>query len=185
MTEEEPNTVGSRIWDSSADTDWNVIASLSEEEVTSLLTDNTFGRVAVNAPGGPLVFPVRYSYQAPYALIRTALVSELEAVSRQDVTLTVDDIGFDQQWAWSILARGWASDTSGSMDAMSEAMQSQSISSWVGTDSDARFRIEVKAVSGWRFGAAPERRPNDLQIWNESLSGPGSNVGPPRDEMST
>lgn len=185
MTEEVPLTVASRIWDSSADTDWNVIASLTEDEVTSLLTDNTFGRLAVNAPGGPLIFPVRYSYQAPYALIRTALVSELEAVSRQDVTLTVDDIGFDQQWAWSILARGWASDTSGSMDATSEEMQHQSITSWVKTDTDARFRVEVKAVSGWRFGTAPERRPNDLQTWNESLSGGVTTVGPPQEETST
>lgn len=184
MTEEEPNTGSPRIWDSSTDGDWNVVGALMNEEVTSLLTDNTFGRLAVNAPGGPLVFPVRYSYQAPYAVIRTALVSELEAVSRQDVTLTVDDIGFDQQWAWSILARGWASDTSASMDASSESIQSQNISSWVATGSDARFRVNIKTLSGWRFGRAPERRPSDLQIWNDSISQVTSTNGPPQDEST-
>src|ERR1044072_2135408 len=96
------------LWDSSSDEEWNVIAELSLSEATNIFANGTIGRISVDAAGGPFVFPVEYKYEEPYALIRTALPSELEAVARRDVSLQVDDIGFDNQWAWSVLAKGWA-----------------------------------------------------------------------------
>lgn len=72
-----------------------------------LLAEHGFGRVALNAPGGPLVFPVNYVYDRGAIVWRSDLGLKLTAAEHHDgASFQVDHVDREHQIGWSVLVRG-------------------------------------------------------------------------------
>lgn len=72
-----------------------------------LLTEHGFGRVALNAPGGPLVFPVNYVYDRGSVVWRSDIGTKLTAAEhRNGASFQVDHVDREHQIGWSVLVRG-------------------------------------------------------------------------------
>ncbi len=66
-------------------------------------------RVAVNAPGSPLVLPVTHVVLGQRVAFRTAQGSKLDAaIMEEPVTIEVDDWDLATRTGWSVLFRGHA-----------------------------------------------------------------------------
>lgn len=83
---------------------------LEELDVTTsmrLLAEHRFGRVALNAPGGPLVFPVNYVYDRGAIVWRSDLGTKLTAAEHHNgASFQVDHVDAEHQIGWSVLVRG-------------------------------------------------------------------------------
>lgn len=83
---------------------------LEELDVTTsmrLLAEHRFGRVALNAPGGPLVFPVNYVYDRGAIVWRSDIGTKLTAAERHSgASFQVDHVDPEHHIGWSVLVRG-------------------------------------------------------------------------------
>lgn len=72
-----------------------------------LLAEHHFGRVAVNAPGGPLVFPVNYVFDTGTVVWRSDAGTKLTAAEhRNGASFQLDHVDVDRRVGWSVLVRG-------------------------------------------------------------------------------
>jgi uncharacterized protein len=82
---------------------------LSRSECEKLLGEHRIGRVGLNAPTGPQILPVTYTYYAQTVVFRTSPYGLLSALERHArVAFEVDDIDEDGQMGWSVLVTGSA-----------------------------------------------------------------------------
>lgn len=83
---------------------------LEELDVTTsmrLLAEHRVGRVALNAPGGPLVFPVNYRYDQGAIVWRSDLGTKLTAAEHHNgASFQLDHVDPEHEIGWSVLVRG-------------------------------------------------------------------------------
>ncbi len=78
-------------------------------ECRDLLACGVVGRVAMATPVGPRIVPVSYSLYGDAIVFRTAPYSELSTYGWDtDLAFEVDDLDYDTQQGWSVVAVGRA-----------------------------------------------------------------------------
>ena len=83
------------------------LVHLDVDQCLERLARDHVGRLAVNDPAGPLVFPVNYLVDGGTILFRTTVGSKLAAADEHErVAFQVDHIDRDSQTGWSVLVRG-------------------------------------------------------------------------------
>ena len=83
--------------------------SLDPVECRDLLAGGVVGRVAMATPVGPRIVPVSYSLHGDAIVFRTAPYSELSTYGWDtDLAFEVDDLDYDTQQGWSVVAVGRA-----------------------------------------------------------------------------
>jgi nitroimidazol reductase NimA-like FMN-containing flavoprotein (pyridoxamine 5'-phosphate oxidase superfamily) len=82
-------------------------AEIAPARCEELLAAHTMGRVAWQAPDGPLIIPVTYAYYAKMVVFRTSPYGVLsQLATRSSVAFEVDDVDPAASSGWSVLVRG-------------------------------------------------------------------------------
>jgi nitroimidazol reductase NimA-like FMN-containing flavoprotein (pyridoxamine 5'-phosphate oxidase superfamily) len=83
------------------------LVELTAEECLSLLQTKTVGRIGLNTPGGPVIFPVNYAMSDETIVFRTlpygVIANNAHLV---DVAFEVDSLDEHMKAGWSVLAVG-------------------------------------------------------------------------------
>ena len=84
-------------------------AELTLAECERLLAEHKAGRVGLNAPAGPQILPVTYTYHAKTIVFRTSPYGVLSSLDRHTrVAFEIDDIDDERESGWSVLVLGSA-----------------------------------------------------------------------------
>lgn len=83
------------------------LEELTVETAMRLLDEHHLGRVALNDPGGPLVFPVNYVFDLGAVVFRSDAGTKLGAAERRvHASFQIDHVDEDHRVGWSVLVRG-------------------------------------------------------------------------------
>jgi uncharacterized protein len=126
-------------------------AQLDEHECWALLRTADVGRLAVIVDGRPEIFPVNFVVDHGTILFRTATGSKLAAVtpSSGPVAFEVDAYDAVQGEAWSVIAKGRASEVTGFHEVFELA--ELPLFPWHIAPKPHFVRIEPEVVTGRRF----------------------------------
>jgi nitroimidazol reductase NimA-like FMN-containing flavoprotein (pyridoxamine 5'-phosphate oxidase superfamily) len=84
-------------------------AELSFADCERHLAAHKAGRVGLNAPTGPQILPVTYTYYASKIVFRTSPYGVLSSLERHTrVAFEIDDIDEERETGWSVLVLGSA-----------------------------------------------------------------------------
>lgn len=116
----------------------------------ALLTQNHFGRVAVNDGEGPIVLPVNYVLDGDGIVFRSAEGTKVDAALQQaPASFEIDAIDERTRTGWSVVVRGHLTEISDPDDLA--RVRRLPLRPFVGGD-EARFvRLEAREVSGRRI----------------------------------
>lgn len=83
------------------------LEQLDVETSMRLLAEHHLGRVALNDPGGPLVFPVNYVFDQGAVAFRSDLGTKLRAAEQHTTaSFQIDHVDERLRIGWSVLVRG-------------------------------------------------------------------------------
>lgn len=83
------------------------LEELGVDTAMRLLGEHHLGRVALNDPGGPLVFPVNYAFVQGAVVFRSDMGTKLRAAeSRATASFQIDHVDERLRIGWSVLVRG-------------------------------------------------------------------------------
>lgn len=87
----------------------DAIRDLSREQCLALLSETSFGRVAVSQGALPLILPVNYAMDGPAIVFRTRQGGLLDRTCRNSVVaFEIDTYDEDTRSGWSVVAVGVA-----------------------------------------------------------------------------
>lgn len=83
------------------------LEALEIDTCLRLLTEHHVGRIAMNDPAGPLVFPVNYAFDKGAVVFRTDPGLSLDAAeARAHASFQIDHADETHHIGWSVLVRG-------------------------------------------------------------------------------
>lgn len=83
------------------------LEELSVDTSMRLLEEHHLGRVALNDPAGPLVFPVNYIFDRGTVVFRSDAGTKLRAAeARSHASFQIDHVDEVHRIGWSVLVRG-------------------------------------------------------------------------------
>ena len=83
------------------------LEELGVETSMRLLTEHHLGRIALNDPAGPLVFPVNYVFDRGAVVFRSDRGTKLRAAEdRVHAAFQIDHVEEGNRVGWSVLVRG-------------------------------------------------------------------------------
>lgn len=124
---------------------------LTVEECSALLEAHRFGRIGVQGPEGPGIFPVNYVWVTGHIVIRTSPGTRPAAAAQSVVAFEIDGIDEPTRTGWSVLVVGTAYEVTDSVDDISEALRRLPVDSWAPGPKTSVLRIEPRSVSGRRI----------------------------------
>jgi len=128
--------------------------ALTKTECEERLAQHRAGRVAWNAPDGPVVLPVTYQLHLGKVSFRTSPYGALSRlVEPTNVAFEVDDIDMEAGTGWSVLVRGRAQAVTSSYE-LSTLWQLDGIVPWATGTRNLFINIEARSISG-RLVKAP------------------------------
>ncbi len=132
-------------------------AQLDEHECWALLRTAEVGRLALVVDGRPEIFPVNFVVDHGTILFRTATGSKLAAVtpSSEPVAFEVDAYDPVEGEAWSVIAKGRASEVTGIREVFDLA--ELPLFPWHISPKPHFVRIEPETVTGRRFRVSSSR----------------------------
>lgn len=127
------------------------VVDLDAPECFELLRAGTVGRIAVVVDGLAEIFPINYVVDHGTIVFRTAEGTKLAAVTplRQPITFEIDGYDAARGEAWSVVAKGHASEVAGIHEVVEAA--GLPLFSWQRSPKPHFVRIEPDAVTGRRF----------------------------------
>lgn len=129
---------------------------LPAAECWQYLRDAPYGRIATAVGGVIDIVPVNFVVADGAVVFRTSPGTKLvEMVISPQVAVEVD--GFDQDFAWSVVAKGTALRLEKGADI--DAADRLLLSSWIPTVKNTYVRVAVERLEGRRFrrGVEPEQ----------------------------
>lgn len=83
------------------------LEALDVETSLRLLEEHHLGRLALNDPAGPLVFPVNYVFDRGAVVFRSDMGTKLRAAEdRTHAAFQIDHVDEQHRIGWSVLVRG-------------------------------------------------------------------------------
>jgi nitroimidazol reductase NimA-like FMN-containing flavoprotein (pyridoxamine 5'-phosphate oxidase superfamily) len=128
------------------------IRTLSTEECSGLLSGQHVGRIALNGPDGPAIFPVNYIWEGGHVVIRTDPGTKLAAAAQNVVAFEIDGIDEAARSGWSVLVVGTAYEVTDSVDFVSQEARRLPVDPWAPGDKASVLRIEPRSVTGRAVG---------------------------------
>ena len=126
---------------------------LSTEECRELLGAGLVGRVAVCTPVGPHIVPVNYAVVDDAVVIRTSPYSVLGGHARgATLAVEVDDLDYERQRGWSVVARGRAEAVTGSTE-LQRIREVWDPHAWAAGQRNLYLRLRWSELTGRRLGA--------------------------------
>jgi nitroimidazol reductase NimA-like FMN-containing flavoprotein (pyridoxamine 5'-phosphate oxidase superfamily) len=121
---------------------------LTRARCDELLDTHHAGRVAWNAPDGPMVLPVTYAMYIGNIVFRTSPYGVLSALAdRTNVAFEIDEIDQDAGTGWSVLARGRAEAVVGSYDLVT-LWQMDGVVPWATGTRNLFVSITPRSITG-------------------------------------
>jgi nitroimidazol reductase NimA-like FMN-containing flavoprotein (pyridoxamine 5'-phosphate oxidase superfamily) len=125
---------------------------LDAHECWELLRDNEVGRLAVSNGSQPEIFPINYVVDHGSLVFRTAEGTKLaSAVLGRAVAFEIDGYDADAGEAWSVVAKGRASELHRLTDVMDAS--DLPLFPWHASPKPRFVRIDVQEITGRRFHA--------------------------------
>ncbi|MFC9329985.1 helix-turn-helix domain-containing protein [Kitasatospora sp. NPDC057015] len=139
-----------------------VLVHLSEEECWDRLGGHGVGRVALPAPGGPVVLPVNYLVADRALAYRTDPGGAAEPAAGAAVSFEVDRVDDRLAGGWSVLLTGAAElvDDPGAIRLLDGLQVEFGSPPWVGGNRPRWVRIRPERVTGRRIGTVDVDRPS-------------------------
>ncbi len=166
------------------------LVHLDVDECLAKLAEHQVGRLAVNDPKGPLVFPVNYLVEGGTILFRTAIGSKLAAADEhQTVSFQVDRIDLEHQGGWSVLVRGRLVEVTRGDEI--DRLHDLPLEPFAGGERQHFVRVMPASVTGraMKAPAAPADEapaaPADEAPGSTPVGASGSGVDPPQDRDTT
>ncbi|MET0765992.1 MAG: pyridoxamine 5'-phosphate oxidase family protein [Blastococcus sp.] len=131
-------------------------------ECHRLLGTQEIGRLAINAEGYPLLFPVNYGHDGTTLVIRTHAGTILRAAEHANVTFEVDEIDRRTRTGWSVLARGQVEEVGeGHRAELVARTLATGVEPWAPGNKGHWLRLIVHEISGRRIvpGDLPDLDP--------------------------
>ncbi len=124
-----------------------------------LLASRHVGRVALNDPVGPVVFPVNYTVDAGTVLFRTTMGVKLAAAEdREAVAFQVDHVDPERRLGWSVLVRGRLDEVTDPDEL--DRLRDLPLDPFTGGTRDHYVRVMPASVTGRRI-PIPDVIPDD------------------------
>jgi nitroimidazol reductase NimA-like FMN-containing flavoprotein (pyridoxamine 5'-phosphate oxidase superfamily) len=128
--------------------------SLTPAECEERLVQHCAGRVAWNAPDGPMVLPVTYQMHLDKVTFRTSAYGALSSLTEPtNVAFEVDEIDMEAGTGWSVLLRGRAQAVTSSY-LLSMLWRLDGIVPWATGSRNLFITIDAHSISG-RMVRAP------------------------------
>jgi nitroimidazol reductase NimA-like FMN-containing flavoprotein (pyridoxamine 5'-phosphate oxidase superfamily) len=124
------------------------IRVLAIEECSALLSGHHVGRIGLNGPDGPAIFPVNYVWEGGHVVIRTDPGTKVAGSAQSVVAFEIDGIDEAARAGWSVLVVGTAYEVTDSIDSVSEAVRRLPVDPWAPGDKATFLRIEPRSVTG-------------------------------------
>jgi uncharacterized protein len=125
---------------------------LDPVECRDLLVGGVAGRVAMATPVGPRIVPVSYSVHGDAIVFRTAPYSELSTYGWDtDLAFEVDDLDYDTQQGWSVVAVGRAHVVS-DHDEVQRIRREWEPVPWAGGTRNLYVALAWRQLTGVRLG---------------------------------
>jgi nucleotide-binding universal stress UspA family protein len=137
------------------------LEEIPEAECLALLAGHGVGRLAVNADGQPLVFPVNYLLDGHTVAIRSDPGTKLDWASLGRVAFEIDHIDPVHHEGWSVLVQGVGQDITDGIDAWSRRVRSASLSPWAEGEKAHWLAIVSPQISGRRLHHQPSGEDGD------------------------
>ncbi|MBE4716718.1 pyridoxamine 5'-phosphate oxidase family protein [Pseudarthrobacter sp. AB1] len=135
---------------------------LDLDDCWRLLGETTLGRLAVIVDGHPDVFPVNFTVDNQTLVFRTGSGTKQQAIEADDiVALEADAVSAEFGFAWSVVVKGRAEETTPTGPAMDEIRRA--LFPWQGVGQDLLIRITPQAVTGRRFSVTTP------MMWHRSV----------------
>ena len=122
---------------------------LPADECWELMRESVVGRLAVETPDGPDIFPVNHVVDHGSVLFRTAAGTKLFAAVGQMVAFEVDGYELSDATAWSVVLRGRAHEVTDRDEAI--AAMRLPLLPWQSGPKGHFVRIDSGAITGRRF----------------------------------
>jgi len=123
-------------------------SAISPSRCTELLTSQSVGRVAWQAPNGLQILPVTYVYHRGNIVFRTSpesVLSDLSSLS--DVVFEVDEIDQRNHRGWSVVARGQARSVEDPQE-FNRLLTDAGVVPWAPGDRNMLIQITPERVTG-------------------------------------
>lgn len=132
------------------------IQELRPHECWELLRSAAVGRLAINAPDGPDIFPVNFAVDGGSIVFRTAPGSKSDAArSGEAVAFEADSVDPNEARVWSVVVRG----TAERIRRIEELIDTTrlALTSWQRGAKPAFVRIVPITITGRTFAPTPRR----------------------------
>ena len=121
---------------------------LARTRCDELLATHRAGRVAWNAPDGPMVLPVTYAMYYGDVVFRTSPYGALSAhADRTNVAFEIDEVDQEAGTGWSVLVRGRAQAVVGSYDLVT-LWQMDGVVPWATGTRNLFLAITPRTITG-------------------------------------
>ena len=122
--------------------------SLTPDECQERLDHHHAGRVAWNAPDGPMVLPVSYQMHLGKVVVRTSAYGTLSDLAEPtNVAFEVDDIDMEAGHGWSVLVRGRAQAVTSSYQ-LTTLWRLDGVVPWATGSRNLFIGIDPRGISG-------------------------------------
>lgn len=139
--------------------DEGTLRHLDVSRCLQLLEDHHVGRVALNDPAGPLVFPVNYTVDGGTVVFRTTMGTKLAAAEEHEaVAFQVDHVDPDRHLGWSVLVRGLLVEVTDADEL--DRLRELPLEPFAGGTRNHYVRVMAASVAG-RIIPIPETIPDD------------------------
>ncbi|MEV7208345.1 MULTISPECIES: pyridoxamine 5'-phosphate oxidase family protein [Streptomyces] len=131
-----------------------VLRDLDEEECRALLSAHGVGRLALNTPDGPAVFPLNYVVSEGTIAFRTAPGAATAAAVDSEVAFEVDHIDDPMSQGWSVLVVGGCR-TVTDPEEVRRLTESAHTEPWAGGRRTMWLAVQMERLTGRRITSVP------------------------------
>jgi nitroimidazol reductase NimA-like FMN-containing flavoprotein (pyridoxamine 5'-phosphate oxidase superfamily) len=123
---------------------------LASAECERLLRQECFGRLVLETPEGPEIFPVNYAVQGDAIVVRTSSSGTIARYGHDAEVVFEIDLVDQEYWSgWSVVARGRGELVG---DPSDDVPAGRRVRSWVDEDRDSELRMVWRELTGRRVG---------------------------------
>ena len=127
---------------------------LDREECLELLGAREVGRIGIIVGSQPVILPINYRLAPDGQIVfRTDPGMKLDAATRSNVALEIDELDPATRTGWSVLVQGRAEEISEYDDRTTRELSALPVEPWAGGEKAHWVRIVASSITGRRLVA--------------------------------